>query len=800
MLKNYIKIAFRNLVKNKVFSLINVLGMTIGMTSFMLIGVYVWDELQYDQHYPDKANTFRIYSITTTDNGQNGMMASVPPTLGPKLKMDFPEVASTLRIMDQKQDLLLTIDAESTYISGAVYAEEEVFDMLAVSLHSGNPATALTKPNQVILSESLAKKIYGDQDPLDETIELSQRPYTITGIYPDFPAHSHLNPPLILSFASFTQYVPEERLNSWIWHQFYTYVKFKQPVDVASFESKLNSMIVDNAPPMEAFGFTYTSYLQNITDIYLHSASFQNELAKRGNSNTLYALMAAALFIIVIVCLNFINLSTTQMMSRMKEVGVRKVIGASRKHVILQFIGESVILSLSAVVLAGFIMEISVSSLNTFLGKQLQTDIFLQPLTVTGLIFFAILLGILAGTYPAVYASRFSMSSLQGNRGSSKGSASFRNTMIVIQFALSTTLIIVSIIVYQQVQFLRQGDLGFDKEHVITIPLKAGLRNNLETTKNKFLEHPNVLSATMAYGLPGDVVAGDNIIQPVGNKTLAANIFMIDHDYISTMGLHLIAGRDFNIDLTTDASEAFVINETAVSALGFSSPQDAIGKPLHWSMWHYDSIKKGEIIGVVRDFNFKSMRDEIGTSILHIYPRSFYKMAMRLKGEQIQETLRFIEKTWKELEPTWPITYSFIDEDFDKMYTSEKRLSTLITLFTGIGIFIACLGLFGLVSYSTQLRIKEIGVRKVMGASVTQVVLLLTRSYFTLLLIAFVLAIPLSVYTMNDWLSGFAYKININLSVFIISIVSIVLIAVISVGYQSIKAALTNPAKVLKNE
>lgn len=802
MLKNYFKIAIRNLIKNKTFSIINIFGMTVGMASFMLIGLYVWDDLQYDQYYKDKDRTYRLYDVITRENGATNHFPAIPPTFGPTLKKEYPEIESTLRIMDVKQDVMLTIEGENTYVSGAIYAEPTAFDILDIELIKGNPETALNKPDHIVISEDLSQRIFDDRDPVGELIELSENTYTISGVYKNIPSHSHLDVPLIMSFASFEQYIPKERMNSWRWHQFFTYVKFHNPIDEVQFERKLEDFIANHPLDEGGNGIVYESYLQKISDIYLHSSNFEWDFARHGNAYTVYALLAAAIFIIIIVCLNFINLSTTQSMSRMKEVGVRKVIGAGQKYLILQFIGESVILALISVVLAGFIAELSFTFLNDFTGKQLGLKIFSNPAVLIGILLFALILGIFAGLYPAIYASRFNPLSVLGGKGSTakKGSSSFRSTMVVIQFALSTFLIIVSVVVYQQVNFLRHGELGFNKDHIITFLLKSGLRKNLETTKQLFLEHHNVTAATYSFGLPGDIVAGDNIINPSMDKPLSVNQFLTDHDYITTMGLQVIAGRDFNKELVTDASEAFVINETAVKSLGYDSPENAIGKPLHWDMWHYDSLKKGRVIGVVKDFHFKSMREEISPSVIQIYPESYYKIALKLKPENINETIQFIEKTYAELEPTWPISYSFIDQDFDKMYKSEKRLGTLITIFTGIGIFIACLGLFGLVSYSTQMRLKEIGIRKVLGANVRQVVGLLTRSYLLLLMIAFIAAIPLSHYTMKDWLSGFAYRVEISPTIFIISIAVVALIALLSVSYQSIRAALTNPVNVLKDE
>jgi putative ABC transport system permease protein len=802
MLKNYIKIAIRNLIKNKAFSFINIAGMTIGLASAMLIGLFVWDDLQYDQYYPDKDSTYRIYNVMTSDNGDVDYIPSIPPTYGPKLLADYPEVESTLRIMNAQRDFLLTIDGEKTYVSGAIYAEPSIFDMLDVELNSGSSETALDNPGDVIISEELASKLFHEADPVGQSIELNNYTCTVKGVYKNFPAYSHLNPPIILSFSSFSQYVSEERINSWAWHQFYTYVKFNQIIDQDNFELKLANFVERYSPKMEEFGFTYQSHLQNISDIYLHSSNFERDLAKRGSAYTLYALMAAGIFILIIVCLNFVNLSTAQSMSRMKEVGVRKVIGAGRKHLILQFIGESITITLIAALLAGFLAEMSISFLNSFSGKQLSFDIFMNPMFAGLLFLFILTLGVVAGLYPAVYASNFNPLSGLGGKGSpaKNANSSFRNGMLVIQFVLSTSLIIVSIVVYQQVGFLRNSDLGFDKEHVITIPLKPGLRKNLETTKQLFLANPHITATTYSFGLPGDIVAGDGVIDPVLNKSISSNLFLIDHDYIGTMGLEIVAGRDFEEEIASDASEAFVINETAVKTLGYQSAEEAIGKRLDWDMWHYDSLKKGRVIGVVKDFHFASMREEISTSVLHIYPRSYYKMALRLDGENIKETIQFIEKTWAELEPTWPISYSFIDQDFDKMYKNEKSLGTLITVFTGIGIFSACLGLFGLVNYSTRLRLKEVGIRKTLGASVSQITVLLTQRYFMLLTVSFLLAIPLSVYVMNAWLSGFAYRIAISPSIFVIAIGTILLIALLSVSYQSIKAALTNPVNVLKDE
>ncbi|MTI38701.1 FtsX-like permease family protein, partial [Fulvivirga lutimaris] len=488
-------------------------------------------------------------------------------------------------------------------------------------------------------------------------------------------------------------------------------------------------------------------------------------------------------------------------MSRMKEVSVRKIIGAKRKHLIFQFIGESIMISLLSIILAGFIVEMSVGYLSQFLGKPLNFEMFGSPLNLMIILVFSILLGALAGLYPAVYASKFNTIAMLKLKGSSgNGKSTFRNVMVVIQFALSASLIIVSIVVYQQVDFLRKTDLGFNKEHVITITLRPGLRKNLETTKQLFLANPDIKSATYAYGFPGDIVAGDNIIQPIGDKTLSANHFLVDHDYVKTIGLVVIAGRDFDENLASDAIGGFIVNETAVSALGYSSAEEALGKPLSWKMWHYDSTKRGEIIGVVKDFNFESMREQIATSVIHLYPRSYYKMALRLTGDNVAETIKFIEKTWADLEPTWPITYNFIDQDFDKMYKNEQKLGGLITVFTGIGIFIACLGLFGLVSYNTRMRLKEVGVRKVLGANVSQIVSLLARNYLVLLIISSAIAVPFSLYVMNQWLEGFAYRIEINPLVVIISIVSLILIALLTISYQSIKAALTNPVDVLKDE
>jgi putative ABC transport system permease protein len=802
MLRNYIKIALRNIIKNKLFTAINVAGMTIGMTSFFLIGVFVWDEFQFDTHYPDAERTFRVYNIRTGDDGNVNYFPIVPPTFGPTMQSDFPEIESTARMLNILNEQLFIIGNKRFLQDKGVYAETSIFEMLSIELILGHPQKALINPNQIVISENISKIYFGTETPIGKIINLSGVDREITGVFKKLPDHSHLDLEYIMSFATVGYYTPKERMESWNWQQFYTYIKLREGVIAADLEAKFPAFVEKYAYPFtKPSGYTYMPHLQNVKDIHLHSSNFEWEIAKTGNYQTVYAMSAVALFILLIVCINFVNLSTARSLNRIKEVGVRKISGASRGHIVFQFLGESIILSLAALVIAGFFAEILLPEINNITGKNITINFLSNYQLLLFMVLFAFLLGALAGMYPAFYTSAIKpIELLKSKSTSQKGDSKLRIAMVVIQLSMSLFLIAGSIVVYQQLSFLQSKNLGFNREQLLILNLRGDLDNNLETTKSEFNSVPGVVSGTFSYGLPGGVVAGDLVIDPTNNKKWPANLFLIDAEYVKVMEMEIVAGRDFIGGSLADQAAGFIINETGAKNLGYESAEKAIGKPIHWSEWSKEpSTKEGEIIGVVKDFHFKSLREELSTAVLHIYPDAYRTLALKIETSNLQETLNGIEEKWKLLEAEWPFNYYFLDQNFDKMYKSENAMRTLFLLFTIIAVFISSMGLFGLIYYSSLQKQREIGIRKTLGASVYNIVFLMLKKFLVLTGVSLVLTIPLSYIAAYNWLQNYSYKIPLSPSIFLFAATLIIIIVLITLSYQTIKAASTNPVDVLKN-
>ena len=803
MLTNYFKIGLRNLLKHKLFSTITVIGMAISLASCLLISIYVWDEISFDRFYPDADRTYRVYNIRTGNDGITNYLPIVPPTFGPTLEKDYPEVESTLRIMDTYGSQLFEIKGDKIKESKGVYAEQTVFDMLAIQLQQGDASSALVNPKTVILSESMAKKYYSTSNPVGEMITISGDEFQITGVFRELPVNSHLDLNYIMSFETLREFISKERLESWRWQQFFTYLKLKPSTSVEQFEAKLVDFAKKYGHPItEPIGFIYTPHVQNIKDIHLYSSNFEWEIAKRGNGQSIFVLGGTALFILVIASLNFINLSTARSIKRMKEVGVRKVAGAARSQLIMQFLSESVLITSLGLILAIAITQIAFPYLNQFTGKSIPSPFDLKfSLELIG---FAIVLGLLAGSYPAFQLSRFRPAAVIYNRGGARKETGFyRNTLVVLQFIFSFFLIIGSMIVLSQNNLLHNKDLGFNKDQLMVMTINSAARKNFESVKQEFLQNPNVISATAGFGLPGDIVAGDGVTDPNSRQELPTNMFCIDYDYVKTLDLEIIAGRDFSKDHGTDGRRGFLLNETAVQSYGFGTPEEAIGRPLEWEMWEEwegDTITRGEVIGVVKDFHFKSLRDQLSPVVLHIYPPSYYTLTLKIQPEDMASTIAFCKRTYEKLMPESIFSYKFLDDNFENMYKSEEKLSTLFTIFSGVAILVACMGLFGLVEYSVNQRIREIGIRKVFGASLNSLLVLLTQKYFLLILIAFVLVIPISYLAADEWLSSFAYRISVSPWIYAKACLLIMAITVSTVSFHSIRAALTNPANTLRSD
>ena len=800
MLQNYLKIGFRNLLKNKLFSVINVTGMAISIAAFLIVAFFIYDELIFDKHVEDVHLKYRIYNEHFNDDGSKRKGAMVPPAIAPTLASEYPEVEYYARFLNFNYPTLFEVGEKKMTEDKGGAADPFIFDMFSLKLLEGDRKTALKEPNTVAINNTLKQKYFGDQQALGKSIEIFDQNFKVAAVFEDFPSHSHLQ---LNYFLGMEGIVSPERMQSWGWNQFHTYIKLKSGADAAQLESKLKGFAERHAwPETKPHGGYYIPHLMAMEKIHLYASDQVWDVAVKGNSQTIYILFATAVFILVIAVLNFVNLSTARAVSRIKEVGVRKVVGAFRTQLIYQFVSESVIIALIALLVGGMITRLVLPALNSFTEKNIPTTLFLNPLLLLILLAFALLIGIAAGAYPAFYISAYKPAQILSNKQSGRsGKTILRKGLVVFQFVLSFFLIIASMVVSEQHMYMRNADLGFDKNNLVVIRLRGDMTRNVESTKNSFLNHPNIISGSLGYGLPGEAFAGDGIIDKVTNKNWHTNMLTVDHDYVKTLGLELIAGRDFSKDFPSDERHAFILSETAAKMLGHTDPKDALEHELAWNRWDApDSLKEGKVIGVVKDVQLNSMRENIAPVILQVYPFAYSSLTLRIKSENIPATLAHLEKTWKTFNAEWPFEYKFLDDNFDKMYKSEEKLATLFSFVTGLTIFVACFGLFGLVVYSTSQKYKEISIRKVLGAKEVGLVMHLVRNYILLITIAFIIAIPLSYYAAWQWLQKFAFRIPITPMLFVKAGLFIMVISLLTVGLQSFKAARTNPVDALKEQ
>ncbi len=806
MFQNYFKTALRNLWRYKGFGSINILSLAIGMAGCLVIGLFVWDEWQFDKDVPGGENVYRIYDEHYSTSGTT-KGASVAPAYATFLDQQYPEVDTTLRILMSGDKYLMELGEKNGYEEKGWFADASFFKIFPFRFVAGNPATALTDPAAIVISEDLARRYFGKEDPINKTIKVDKQDFVVKGVFVKPADHFHFDFNYLMALPAAG--LPQERMQNWTWHQFYTYIKLKPGADVQALQTKFQSHIKKEIfPTMTQEGSTFLPFFQPLRDIHLKSADFVYDNAIRGNASYVRALSIIAIFVLVIACFNFINLATARSFRRAKEIGVRKVVGADQKQLVVQFIGETVLLSLLAMIIATVATILILPSLNQFTGKSILFNPFTHPQLGLLIILAGIFIGILAGIYPALVLSGFQpVKVLKNMKQVGTGNLPWlRQALVVVQFALSALLIVSTIIVFKQTRFMNDKDLGFNKEQVIYFQIRGNVERNLETFKSELKRSPNILAVTSGYGLPGDQFAGDGIIVPSKGRDVehSAKVFIGDYDYVKTLGLRIIAGRDFSRDMPTDEKEAFIINETAVKELGFDKPEKAIGQPLHWEEWapadSLQPVKKGNVIGVVQDFHYKSLHEKVTTSVIQIYPQVTFKVAAKLNTADIKNTIAYISATWNKFSPGYPLDYRFMDETYGTMYENEEKLSSLLWIFTIMAIVVGCMGLFALAAFSAEQRTKEIGIRKVLGASVLNIMLLLSKSFLVLVLIASLIAFPIAGWAMNNWLQDFPYRVSISWWVFGLAVIAAVAIAFITVSFQSIRAATTNPVKSLRTE
>jgi len=802
MIKNYLKIAWRNLLKNRLFSLINIGGMALSIASFLVIALFVYDEFKFDKHLSDLDLKFRIYNEEFSETGEKRLLSMVPPMVAPTMAAEYPEVDYYARLMYLNSAVLFEVgERKFTEIEGG-YADPAMLKMFDLELVEGDLNSTLKEPNMVAINTTLAEKYFGKESALGKTVQVSDEDFTVSAVYRDFPVHSHLQLNYMLSMETLVREIPK-RMQVWYWRQFHTYVKLRPGSDAAALSSKLEEFAQRNAwPHTKPHGTWYIPRLMPVEKVHLHAHDQLWDIARRGSSQTVYILLATSVFILVIAILNFVNLSTARAINRVKEVGVRKVVGAVRSQLIYQFISESLIIAIIALLIGGFMTEITIPFLNTFTGKSIPTGIFLNPLVIAGVLVFAGLIGVLAGAYPAFYISGYKPAMILSSRQSGRSGRSFlRQALVVLQFVLSFFLIIASFVVSEQHTYMRTKDMGFQKDNLIVMPLRGEMNTNLDAAKNSFLNHPSIVNATLNYGLPGQAYAGEAIHDVQANKDISISMLIVDHDYVKTLGLELVAGRDFSKDRPSDEQDAFIVSESAISLFGYSSAKDALEHPLQWNRWDGpDKVKKGKIIGVVKDIHLNSLKESITPIVLQVFPFGYNTLTLKVKSDDLPSTLAFLSTTWKKFNNEWPFEYKFLDENFDKLYKAEEKLATLFRFFTAFSIIVACLGLFGLVVYSTTQKYREISIRKVLGAEELGLIFGLSRVYLYLIAIAFIIAIPVSYFSAQRWLESFAYRINITPLLFIKAGLLILVLSLLTVGIQSLKAARSNPVDALKEQ
>ena len=807
MIRNYFKIALRNLRKHLGFSFINIAGLTLGLTSCILIGLFVWDENQFDVFIPDQERIYRVYNERTTPEGKSNI-ASTPPMFATTLQTQYPEVEATARIMMIQLRALVEVGNKKMYEENAIVTEPGFFKIFPLKLKFGSYSKIIDDPSSIILSYEMWKKYFGNENPIGKTVLVNTSPLKVTGVLEDNLSKFHLNINYILPLASLQ--LPAERMKSWQWQQFFTYIKLRKGAHPQLLQKKFQQHLVEKInPTTQDAGFSLLPFLQPLHKIHLYSSDFKFDNAIRGNILYVKGLAIIATFILVIACFNFINLSTAKSLQRAKEVGVRKSIGANRHQLIIQFIGETIMLTVISILISVLVVVLVLPALNHFTGKEISYQLFANPVLLVSVFVGSLLIGALAGFYPAMVLSRFrpvTVLKTSINASKSGGGNWLRQGLVVIQFSLSALLIVSAIVVYQQVHYLHNKDLGFNKEQIMFFPMHGDkMFKEYASFKNELERRPGVSSVSIGYGYPGDIFAGDEIIVPRNgqNEKHGATHLLGDYDYIKTLGLQLVAGRDFSKEISTDLNESFIINETAVRELGFQTPEKALGQKLMWHPWEAskpDSMKIGRVIGVLKDFNYKSLYDKMEVTVLHIYPPANWKVAVKLKSANLQSSIAQVKGVWNQFSPDYPMDFRFMDENFDKMYKSEEKLMTLVWIFTAIAIFVGCLGLFGLSTYAAERRTKEIGIRKVLGASVNGIVFMLSKDFLKLVLIALLIASPIAWYFMNQWLEDFAYRIVINWTVFGLAAVVVIIIAIFTVSGQAIRAAVSNPVKAIRSE
>ncbi|MCE7064689.1 ABC transporter permease [Dyadobacter sp. CY326] len=810
MLQNYFKIAWRNLARNRAFSAINIIGLAIGLASCMLISLFVLDELSFDRFHEKGDRIVRVVFKGIMQGGEMKEAHAMPPTAA-ALKADYPEVLEATRLRRGGAPVVL-LNQKLYTDDQLAFVDSNFLQVFTFPLIEGNSKTALLQPNTIVITRALAEKYYGKHDAVGRllTFKDQKMPYTVTGVMDEMPAHSHIQFDMLASMSS----LEDAKSTSWMISEFFTYLVLPEGYDYKQLEAKLPQTVAKYMGPQlkQALGMTLTEfrkkgnniglYLQPLHEIHLHS-DFQYDLGTNGDLRYVYIFGAIAIIMLLIACINFMNLSTAGSSKRAREVGVRKVMGSEKIELVAQFLMESILLTGIALFLGTLICLAGLPLLNSLSGKNLSLSLEAIPALIPALLLFGLFVGVFAGSYPAFFLSSFKpISVLKGGSAviklnSSGKNIGLRSGLVVFQFFISITLMVGATVVYQQLKFIQNKKLGYDKDQILVIPAWA-LGKNLPVFKEELLRDSRVSNVSLSGYVPAGPSDNNNyMISPDNNASqlLKTLRYEVDYDYLATLGMQMVQGRNFSKNFGLD-STAIILNETAAKALGWQD--NAIGKTVS----RRNNEGKGSsyhVIGIVKDFHFKSLRDPISPLVMTLN-QGYGWMIVKTKNKEVSGLLAKMQDQWDSFKPDLPFTYSFLDERFNETYKTEQRTGQILGLFAGLTIFVACMGLFGLAIFTAEQRTKEIGVRKVLGASVVGIVALLSKDFLKLVCVAIVIALPVSWWMMSRWLQAFAYKVDIAWWMLALASVLSVAVALFTVSFQSVKAALMNPVKSLRSE
>jgi putative ABC transport system permease protein len=801
MLRSYFLIAWRNIKKNKAYSALNILGLAVGLAVFILIMLFVRTELSYDRYHVDAGNIYRVIQEQPGNDflGSN-LFAVTPGPMAPAMVRDIPEVRTAMR-MKAEREVLIRV-GETSFIEKAIHwADPQIFEIFSFPLVRGDKAEALKDPFSVLFSEREARRLFGGANPIGRTISYRAGDqafdFKVTGVFRDLPANSHFAMDAVAPFETMGK-IRKRDLTQWSNNSYYTYVLLKNGTDPKALDAKLPAFFERNAggQGQARKGQRNRYFLQPLTQIHLTSR-VNMELSPTGDSRFVLLFASIAVLVLIIACVNYMNLATARSLKRAKEVGLRRVVGAAKGQLIRQFLGDAMLLTSIALILAVGIVLVVLPVFRTFVEREIAFHPLRDPALMLGLLLLAVIVGAVAGSYPAFFVSAFRpITALKGSGASKSKGRGLRNRLIVFQFAASIALIICTVAVRSQLRFIRNMDMGYERDQIVVLSPQGGLRSNFEAFKTELRRNPSVLNIATSSDLPNSVSSSANADWPGKPDSIEIPIYVLetDYDFVDLYGLKLARGRSFSRDFPSDAQGAFLINESAAKAIGWDDP---IGR--EWLTNRRDR-KAAKIVGVIMDFHMHSVHLPIMPLYIYLNPTLGGKISIKIREENIPATLAFLQKSWERFAPEYPFEYSFFDEVFDRAYRIERRLGTMFGALAGLAVLIACLGLVGLASFTAEQKTREVGIRKVLGASSAGIMALFSKEFIKWVVLANLLAWPVGFLAMRTWLQQFAYRTSLTIPMFLGAGLSTLLLAVAVVGAQTCRAAAANPADSIRYE